>query len=116
MTRRKFQPAIDNYTQSSGNYVSRYQPSCPRCPFLRLTRPAATLDLGAPRLTAYVDVLRQRGNAIQSILSRLHQLDRGAKRAWLQFSGELLALGIRLMAAAETTRPRGNGRSAIATG
>ena len=29
-----------------------------------------------PRLTAYVDALRQRGNAIQTILSRLHQLDR----------------------------------------
>ena len=29
-----------------------------------------------PRLTAYVDALRQRGDAIQTILSRLHQLDR----------------------------------------
>ena len=84
-----------------------------------------------PRLTAYVDALRQRGNAIQTILSRLHQLDRflaavapgqdctplrrmqarlrgephdpGSKRARLRFSRELFDLGTRLMAVAESS-------------
>ena len=84
-----------------------------------------------PRLTAYVDALRQRGNAIQSILSRLQQLDRflaavapgqdctplrrmqarlrgephdpGSKRARLRFSRELFDLGTRLMAVAESS-------------
>ena len=83
--------------------------------------PAARLT--PPRLGAYVAALRERGNASQSILSRLQQLDRflaavapgrtgrrcggcwpacalsraiaDAKRARLQFSGELFALGIR---------------------
>ena len=81
------------------------------------------------RLASYVEAMRSRGNAVQSVLTRLQQLDRflgaiapgqdrtplrrlmarlraaprdtNAKRARLRFSGELLALGRRLMAEAE---------------
>lgn len=81
------------------------------------------------RLASYVEALRSRGNAVQSILTRLQQLDRflgavapgqdrtplrrsmarlratprdaNAKRARLRLSNELFALGCRLMAEAE---------------